>query len=248
MGGAGWKWVQAHLHSTSAVDLLQSGHKTFYIDGGMILHKAFYNNPECALPGNNLSSMLQWIVEKLENLRLTGFDPIIVLDGAMPDSKMETTEQREESRKAQFEKFIESQKAGSAPNKDALVASVDIHGRPRLELIAVLRQLGFNFIQAPYEADSQLVQCWIDNPKSIILTQDSDLYFYHDFTRNKLLTGIRFMYWGREYPGIDFVNPLKWSFFAPHDEPVQSSRLTSFPLLPRCHWRECPVECRRLRE
>ena len=70
MGGAGWKWVQAHLHSTSAVDLLQSGHKTFYIDGGMILHKAFYNNPECALPGNNLSSMLQWIVEKLENLRL----------------------------------------------------------------------------------------------------------------------------------------------------------------------------------
>ena len=101
MGGAGWKWVQAHLHSTSAVDLLQSGHKTFYIDGGMILHKAFYNNPECALPGNNLSSMLQWIVEKLENLRLTGFDPIIVLDGAMPDSKMETTEQREESRKAQ---------------------------------------------------------------------------------------------------------------------------------------------------
>ena len=94
MGGAGWKWVQAHLHSTSAVDLLQSGHKTFYIDGGMILHKAFYNNPECALPGNNLSSMLQWVVEKLENLRLTGFDPIIVLDGAMPDSKMETTEQR----------------------------------------------------------------------------------------------------------------------------------------------------------
>ena len=168
MGGAGWKWVQAHLHSTSAVDLLQSGHKTFYIDGGMILHKAFYNNPECALPGNNLSSMLQWIVEKLENLRLTGFDPIIVLDGAMPDSKMETTEQREESRKAQFAKFIESQKAGSAPNKDALVASVDIHGRPRLELIAVLRQLGFNYIQAPYEADSQLVQCWIDNPKSIV--------------------------------------------------------------------------------
>jgi 5'-3' exonuclease len=96
----------------------------------MILHKAFYNNPECALPGNNLSSMLlQWIVEKLENLRLTGFDPIIVLDGAMPDSKMETTEQREESRKAQFAKFIESQKAGSAPNKEALERELSTHTR-----------------------------------------------------------------------------------------------------------------------
>jgi len=122
MGGAGWKWVQAHLHSTSAVDLLQSGHKTFYIDGGMILHKAFYSNPECALPGNNLSSMLQWIVEKLENLRLTGFDPIIVFDGAMPNSKIETTEQREESRRAQFAKFIASQEAGAA------------HTRPRLDV------------------------------------------------------------------------------------------------------------------
>ena len=49
---------------------------------------------------------------------------------------------------------------------------LDIHGRPRLELIAVMRQLGFNFIQAPYEAGSQLVQCWIDNPKIVFLAND----------------------------------------------------------------------------
>ena len=113
----------------------------------------------------------------------------------MPDSKKVTTEDRAERRKASFNIFLKSQKAGGAPNKDALVESVDIHGRPRLELMAVLRQLGFKYIQAPYEVDAQLIQCWIDNPYSIILTQDSDIYFYHNYKDNKLLSGIRFMYW-----------------------------------------------------
>ena len=58
MGGAGWAWVKGHLHGTTAAALLAAGYKTIYINGGMILHKAFDANPECALPGNNLRSML----------------------------------------------------------------------------------------------------------------------------------------------------------------------------------------------
>ena len=59
MGGARWAWVKGHVHGTMAAALLAAGYKTIYIDGGMNLHKAVDANPECALPDNNLCSMLQ---------------------------------------------------------------------------------------------------------------------------------------------------------------------------------------------
>jgi len=71
-----------------------------------------------------------------------------------------------------------------------LAMAFDVHGEARLLLIAALQVNNFEYIQAPGEADTQLIQCFKDNPKSIIVTIDADLLYYW-------VPGIRIMDWSK---------------------------------------------------
>ena len=80
------------MRSCSVRDLLRMKVERIYIDGGMLLHKGFYVHPQCALPGADLESVLQWILEKIERLKTFGFEPVVVFDGSSEGTRRVTAD------------------------------------------------------------------------------------------------------------------------------------------------------------
>ena len=106
--------------------------------------------------------------------------------------------------------------AKGVPDVKELAKSFNVHGDARRLVMAAMIAAKFEFIQAPNEADPQLVQCWMDNHKSAIVTIDSDLcYFWNP--------GMKIIYWGHQHLGLDFINPNNWWYYAPSDPPIPSS-------------------------
>jgi 5'-3' exonuclease len=144
----------------------------------------------------------------LRVFREYGFNPVVVFDGAPPGSKDDTNARRDAKRAANKEKYDESVRK-NAPDPKFLVDAFNIHGHARLLLIAAMQVNNFDLIQAPYEADTQLIQCWRENPHtSAIVTCDSDVLMFFN-------PGLKIINWGPQHPGVNFETPLQWAYNAP---------------------------------
>lgn len=81
--------------------------KRIYIDGGILMHKGFFAHPQCAVPGADLESFLQWVVEKVEKLKSFGFEPVVVFDGCSSEgTRKGTAANREKKRTENYEKYV----------------------------------------------------------------------------------------------------------------------------------------------
>jgi hypothetical protein len=149
----------------------------------------------------------------LRVFREYGFNPIVVFDGAPPGSK-ENTNARRQAKRAEKKAMYDASVRNNAPDPKFLVDAFDIHGYARLLLIAAMQVNNFDFIQAPYEADTQIIQCWRENQDtSAIVTCDSDVLMFFN-------PGMKIIYWGPQHPGVNFENPLQWAYYAPFNYPV----------------------------
>jgi 5'-3' exonuclease len=117
-----------------------------------------------------------------------------VFDGEAPASKVDTNAKREANRNKFRQRYAESVAKGCV-DPTFLAMAFDVHGEARLLLIAALQINNFDYIQAPGEADTQLIQCFKENSNSIIVTIDADLLYYW-------VPGIRIMDWSKFRPGM----------------------------------------------
>ena len=160
------------------------------------MHLGIRKAPWDARPGSELTTFVQVCLENLRVFREYGFNPIVVFDGAPPGSK-EDTNARRNAKRAEKKVMYEESVRNNAPDPKYLIDAFNIHGHARLLLIAAMQVNNFDFIQAPYEADTQIIQCWRENQDtSAIVTCDSDVLMFFN-------PGMKIIYWGPQHPGVN---------------------------------------------
>ena len=176
---------------TKSVSLERYRGLTVAVDAMSWLHKGVFACDVKALAksqrGCNGSSgdkptqkIINYTISKAETLKVQfGIDVILVIDGdALPSKKEENIQRREERDKA-FDKAVAAEKArDSRAARRFYAQSCSVTHRIRYMLITACKQLGINFIVAPYEADPQMARMAHNGAVDLVITEDSDLLVY----------------------------------------------------------------------
>ena len=176
---------------TKSVSLERYRGLTVAVDAMSWLHKGVFACDVKALAksqrGCNGSSgdkptqkIINYTISKAETLKVQfGIDVILVIDGdALPSKKEENIQRREERDKA-FDKAVAAEKArDSRAARRFYAQSCSVTHRIRYMLITACKQLGINFIVAPYEADAQMARLCHTGAVDLVITEDSDLLVY----------------------------------------------------------------------
>ena len=104
---------------------------------------------------------------------------ILVIDGDALPSKKEENAQRREEREKNFEKALAAEQAkDSRAARRFYASSCSVTHKMRYMLIKACKELGINFIVAPYEADAQMARLAHTNVVDLVITEDSDMLVY----------------------------------------------------------------------
>lgn len=129
---------------------------------------------------------VDFAMSRVRMLKHFGITPYLVFDGDYLPSKSKTEKERSARRKesrAQGLRFLELGKSAQAHQE--LQKAVDVTPEMAGQMIEELKRNGFEYVVAPYEADSQLVYLEREGLIDGILSEDSDLLV---FGAKKLLT------------------------------------------------------------
>ncbi|QDS71442.1 hypothetical protein FKW77_003654 [Venturia effusa] len=132
------------------------------------------------------TKFVDFAMSRVRMLKHFGITPYLVFDGDYLPSKSKTEKERSARRKesrAQGLRLLELGKSAQAHQE--LQKAVDVTPEMAGQLIEELRRNGFQYVVAPYEADSQLVYLEREGVIDGILSEDSDLLV---FGARKLLT------------------------------------------------------------
>ena len=144
------------------------------VDAYVWLHAlAIRHAPEVVLHGK-FSNVVASFVERAKWLLRCGTAPVFVFDGAPVPAKDVTAEARARRRAKAFA-AAEQASDDAEPCSADLRAAVKVEWRMVVEVISELRTQGFQYVVAPYEADSQLIHLEKSGCIDAILTVDSDL-------------------------------------------------------------------------
>ncbi len=166
--------------------------KSVAIDASSWLHKALFASAEDLIDNNFWDSQLyvDFVLIRLNDLRVHGIQPVMVFDGQRASLKAETNIKRQELRQLQIEngkKLLENMKYTVdkmcyAKLRQEAIACFQrgLSVTPEMErnLIAALRKLNIPVIVAPSEADSQLAYLCLTNNCQAVMTEDSDILVY----------------------------------------------------------------------
>ncbi|KAE9967887.1 hypothetical protein EG328_007924 [Venturia inaequalis] len=132
------------------------------------------------------TKFVDFAMSRVRMLKHFGITPYLVFDGDYLPSKSKTEKERSARRResrAQGLQLLELGKAAQAHQE--LQKAVDVTPELAGQLIEELKRNGFQYVVAPYEADSQLVYLEREGVIDGILSEDSDLLV---FGAKKLLT------------------------------------------------------------
>ena len=170
---------------TVAVDAMSWLHKGVFACDVKALAKHQRSDDNYNDVANNQASYIelkciQYTINKAEILQAKfGIQVILVIDGdSLPSKKEENISRREERDKA-FAKGIAAEKASDSRAARRFYAqSCSVTHKMKYMLITACKQLGINFIVAPYEADAQLGRLAHTGVVDLVITEDSDILVY----------------------------------------------------------------------
>lgn len=159
--------------------------KTIGVDAMCWMHKGAFACSEELLLGKDTDKFVAFFLRMCELLRYYQIKPIIVFDGAKLPAKAIEDQNRQESRqKARDEALDLHARRSRGEQIDDRALAKATGGAIRVttamisRMMVVLRELGIEFLVAPYEADAQLAyMCqsgWLD----AVISEDSDLLAY----------------------------------------------------------------------
>uniref|UniRef100_A0A7S0US38 Exonuclease 1 n=1 Tax=Polytomella parva TaxID=51329 RepID=A0A7S0US38_9CHLO len=149
------------------------------IDGYSWLHKGAYFHGKALCEGQFTDAYVKYFMSRIDLLLSYGITPIVVFDGCRLPSKEEEEASRRKSREENLAKARAQVKAGN--HKGALEfynRAVNISASMAKVVIEHLRDVGVDWIVAPYEADAQMAFLALHNYVDIVITEDSDLLAY----------------------------------------------------------------------
>lgn len=184
--------LQALQKCTNVSPLGQFKGKRIAIDASGWLHKGIFTAAEDFVDSNfeDYQLYVDWIINRLRNMRDFGIEPVLVFDGKRSVLKAETQGKREDLRQSNMEsarRLISSMRATGDPAcreklRSEAVAAVQrglgVSHDMEVNTIAALRKLGFTVIIAPYEADAQLAYLCHIGFTDAVMTEDSDILVY----------------------------------------------------------------------
>jgi 5'-3' exonuclease len=171
----------SHLSTVSVTALMSQGINKMIIDGSVMMHWAIHKAPWDARPGSDLTTFVQVCLEALRVFENFGFKTLVVFDGMGYDTKNETNSKREAKRKQDMEKYNESVAKGAA-DPHILANAFNVHGAARRLLQAAMLANSFDWLQALYEADAQVIKEFMRDPDhSVLVTNDGLRVGHHAF-------------------------------------------------------------------
>ena len=122
---------------------------------------------------------INYTTGKAEVLSKLGMSVILVIDGDALPSKKEENKKRKEEREKNFQKALAAEQAkDSRAARRFYASSCSVTHKMRYMLIKACKDLGINFIVAPYEADAQMARLAHTNVVDLVITEDSDMLVY----------------------------------------------------------------------
>ena len=146
------------------------------------LHAACIVNAEQLFADNESSTfVIDFCLKRLEAMESLGLRPFVVFDGARLPAKMETHAKRAAAQDAVRAKALANLKA--SPKDPVLAkklaqASVAVSFHIVSNLMKALRNVGTQFIVAPYEADAQIAYLCAQGLASVVMTDDTDMVIH----------------------------------------------------------------------
>ena len=105
--------------------------------------------------------------------------PIMIFDGAKLEMKLDVETERDRSRQENKRKAEEFLRSGNSVMAHKMFsAAVDITPEMAYKFVQVAKQMGVEFLVAPYEADAQLAYMYKSGRADVVITEDSDLIAY----------------------------------------------------------------------
>lgn len=103
----------------------------------------------------------------------------MIFDGAKLEMKQDVEAERERSRQENKRKAEEFLRSGNSVMAHKMFsAAVDITPEMAYKFVQVAKQMGVEFLVAPYEADAQLAYMYKSGRADVVITEDSDLIAY----------------------------------------------------------------------
>mmetsp|Transcript_39319 Transcript_39319/g.155969 ORF Transcript_39319/g.155969 Transcript_39319/m.155969 type:complete len:476 (-) Transcript_39319:5743-7170(-) len=108
-----------------------------------------------------------------------GIVPVVVFDGDRLPMKFNEESERKRRREANLTKGKEALKEGRNDEaQEFFKRALDVTPQMAFEVIKMCKQLGVEFLVAPYEADAQLAYMSINGKVAAVISEDSDLFVY----------------------------------------------------------------------
>ncbi|RPB13623.1 PIN domain-like protein [Morchella conica CCBAS932] len=151
---------------------------TLGIDTYSWLHKGAFS---CALElvqGTPTTRYVDFCVERIKMLQYHGVTPYLVFDGDYLPSKAGTEAGREERREESRQKGLELLKTNKKEAMDILQKAVDVTPAMARAVIQACKELGVQYVVAPYEADAQLYYLEKIGVIDGVISEDSDLLVF----------------------------------------------------------------------
>ena len=175
---------------TKTVSLERYRGLTVAIDAMSWLHKGVFSCDVKALAKQQRSEENQPSQVELKCINYTmnkadvlqkqfGMSVILVIDGDSLPSKKEENQARKEEREKNFQKALAAEQAkDSREARRFYASSCSVTHKMRYMLIKACKDMGINFIVAPYEADAQMARLAHTNVVDLVITEDSDMLVY----------------------------------------------------------------------
>ena len=151
--------------------------KSLAVDVSAWLYRGAYG---CALgmleDPRNSDGYVSYCLDRVALLRRSGVRPYLVFDGrALPAKAAERSQRsrRKKSKRAEAVRFL--QRGDRINAERALQACLDVTSDMRSRLILACKELGIEYVVAPYEADAQLAYLFREGLVDGVISEDSDL-------------------------------------------------------------------------
>ena len=174
----------------TSLDILVTRGLTVAVDAMSWLHKGVFACDVKALAKQQRSEDNKPTQVELKCIKYTtgraeilqkefGMSIILVIDGDALPSKKEENAIRREEREKNFQKALAAEQAkDSRAARRFYASSCSVTHKMRYMLIKACKELGINFIVAPYEADAQMARLAHTNVVDLVITEDSDMLVY----------------------------------------------------------------------
>lgn len=142
------------------------------------IHAGICGCAEQLFKGEETDKYVTYIIQRLETLIECGVKPYCVFDGRDLPSKLSVEEERQ-ARRAQTRKDVERMiERGESGYYFKMVGAIDVTPAMARKVIRAVKEKGFDYVVAPYEADAQMAYLAKEGIVDFVISEDSDLVVF----------------------------------------------------------------------